>query len=175
MPHLLAGVAASAEANLVLSKSVIASALRRPRRARRCASCPCRPSEHLVFVGPQKNTSGRLDSEIYRRFLNASRLAFAVVARRLKNHPRFACLPGNCQCLPIRGQSLKLLETLENTSSAKAGVGGSTPSLASVIPKNLPALESLPRWPRKRTLADQKLTKGAGSVRLEFQRRLTRR
>ena len=45
--------------------------------------------------------------------------------------------PRAFQCLAVPRQPLKLLETLQKLSSEKAGGGGSTPSLATIIPEDL--------------------------------------
>ena len=51
------------------------------------------------------------------------------------DHPRSTRFSRTFQCLAVPRQPLKLLETLNDTE--KAGVGGSTPSLATIIPKDL--------------------------------------
>jgi hypothetical protein len=53
------------------------------------------------------------------------------------DHPRLVCLARVFQCLAVPRQPLKLLETLESGVPEKAGVGGSTASLATIIPKHL--------------------------------------
>ena len=49
------------------------------------------------------------------------------------NHPRSIRLARIFQCLAVPRQPLKLLENTGKTSSEKAGVGGSTPSLATIL------------------------------------------
>src|SRR5580658_7890996 len=60
---------------------------------------------------------------------------------RMLNHPlQSPTVPPCCSYFPVFSSPTATLEVVGNTgnmSSEKAGVGGSTPSLATIIPKNL--------------------------------------